>query len=399
MTRVQRIAAITISLTSFLCSAASAFADEPAAKPVGKSVAPSPKATAAKAAKPKPQLSPEAAAIRDQLRQVLAVAQKQPFNTRQNSPTEVASVCLAFGCDAEVSLEGADGRRINGITCLCWNYPCDGFELLRYRQKHIAARVGYGYQQHPGEFLATLAMARVPADYPVRVGKDARKIADLVEGEKLACRSGGDASLRLIGLCYYVAEPEWKNDLGETWSIGRMLKEEVAQPIVTAPEGGLNRLMAISYVLAHRAKLGSAFTEQIAGAEKYIREFQDFALRCQNSDGSWGSRFFAERSQGTDAAAQLRSTGRILEWLAMSLPEEKLKDPRVLAAVDYLSRLAGSQRYQDSAPSLSTQEITSLGHALHALAVYDQRALKPFDAADSQTPATANRDGEPANAR
>ena len=156
--------------------------------------------------------------------------------------------------------------------------------------------------------------------------------------------------------------------------------------------------MAISYVLAHPAKLGPASAEEIAGAEKYIREFQEFALRCQNSDGSWGPRFFAERSQSGDAAAQLRSTGRVLEWLAMSLPDEKLKDPRVLAAVDYVSRLAGSQRYQESAPSLSTQEISSLGHALHALAIYDQRALKPFDTGDNQ-PSTANREGESLNAR
>ena len=221
-----------------LVSAATALADEPAAKAEGKPNAASPKAAGAKASKPKPQLSPEAAAIRDQLRQVLALAQKQPFNTRQNSPTEIASVCLAFGCEAEVSLEGTDGRRVNGITCLCWNYPCEGFELLRCRQKHIAARIGYGYQEHPGEFLAMLAMARVPTDYPVRVGKDVRKVADLVEGERLACRSGGDASLRLIGLCYYVADPQWQNDIGETWSIGRMLKEEVAQPVLRRPRAG-----------------------------------------------------------------------------------------------------------------------------------------------------------------
>ena len=135
--------------------------------------------------------------------------------------------CLAFGCGTEVSLDGADGQRINGITCLCWNYPCGGFDMLTRSQDHIAARIGYGYQEHPGEFLAMLALSRVPADYPVRVGKDTRTVADLVEAEKLACRSGSDLSLTLIGLSYYVDEPEWKNDLGETWSIERIIREEI----------------------------------------------------------------------------------------------------------------------------------------------------------------------------
>ncbi len=73
-----------------------------------------------------------------------------------------------------------------------------------------------------------MALSRVPPDYPVRVGKTVRKVADLVEAEKLGCRTGGDLSLRLIGLSYYVDEPEWKNDLGETWSIERMIEEEIA---------------------------------------------------------------------------------------------------------------------------------------------------------------------------
>ena len=104
---------------------------------------------------------------------------------------------------------------------------------------HIAAR---------GRLRLSGAARRIPChaghvpgvqgDYPVRVGQTVRNVADIVEGEKLACRSGNDLSLALVGLSYYVEEPEWKNDLGETWSIDRILSEEMAQPVVTAPEGG-----------------------------------------------------------------------------------------------------------------------------------------------------------------
>ena len=347
-------------------------------------------------AKSKPHLSPELTALRDQVRQELAAHQQQAFNTRQNSATEIMSVCLAFGCGSQVSLEGADGKRINGITCLCWNYPCQGFELLGFRQKNIAARIGYGYQEHPGELLATLAMSRVPDSYPVRVAQTVRKVADLVEAEKLGCRSGGDSSLKLIGLAYYVTEPEWKNDLGETWSIGRMIDEELAQPVVTAPDGGLSRLMGLNYAVARREKRGQPIEGQFQRAQRYVSQFQDFALSMQNPDGSWGPYFLAAKAASPDAASQLRSTGRVLEWLAMSLPDAKLTDPRVLSAVECITRSVGSERYQANAPSLSTEEIVSLGHALHGLAIYDQRAFKAADAdekpaAEKQSPATANR--------
>ena len=368
------------------------------------------------AAQTKPTLRPEMSELRDRVRGVLTAQADQPFNTRDNSATEILSRCLAFGCDSEVSLESPQGQHINGITCLCWNYPCAGSNMLGYDRGHVAARIGYGFQEQPGEFLAMLALSRVPADYPVRVGKDTRKVSDLVEAEKLGCRAGSDKSLALIGLSYYVDQPSWKNDLGEEWSLARIVKEEIAQSMLAAPEGGLNRLLGLSFAVERRGKQnpsqnaaqppsavqnhsgqpgaavpqetmeltsqGRPIDGQFARAEKYVAEYQDYALKLQNSDGSWGPRFLAARSTSNDPAAQLRTTGRVLEWLVLSLPEERLQDPGVINAVHYLTQLLGSQRYRWNTPSLDTQEIVSLGHALHALTIYDQRVFKPFDTAE-----------------
>jgi hypothetical protein len=389
MTRIHRFltaAALTIGLLA--PAALAADAEKAPAKSEAKgqsqnvaqppSAVPTPSAVPKKPL-PKRELSPELAALRDRVRQVLAAHQKLPFNTQQNSPTEIMSVCLAFGCDSEVSLEGPGGQRINGVTCLCWNYPCGGFEMLGMAGGRIAARIGYGGQERPGEFLAALALSGVPADYPLRAGKTVRKVADLVASEKLACRAGSDLSLRLVGLSYYAAEPDWKNELGETWSLERMIEEEIAAPVVTAPEGGLNRLLGLSYAVARRVKHGGPIAGQFQRAAKYTADYQAFALQLQNSDGSWGPYFLAARSTSQDPASQLRSTGRVLEWLAMSLSEKQLEDARMVAAVEYLTQLLGGGRYQWNAPSLSTREIVSLGHALHALATYDERVFKPAD--------------------
>jgi hypothetical protein len=392
MIGVQRSVTLGVSAvflllsTGFFARGDDAAKTAPAAKPA--------KSSAAPAAKPKPRLSPELTALRDQVRQQLAAVQKQAFNTRQNSATEILSVCLAFGCNSEVSLESPDGKRINGITCLCWNYPCQGFEMLGSYKQHPAARIGYGYQEHPGEFLAMLAMSRVADSYPIRADGKTCKVADLVEAEKLGCRAGADLSLRLIGLSYYVAEPEWKNDLGETWSIERMIDDELDQPAATASDGGLSRLLGISYAVARQAKSGRPVKGAFLRAQKYIGQCQEYAMRQQNGDGSWGRYFLAVRDADSDAPAELRSTGYVMEWLALSLPEEKLTDPRIIGAVESLLRLVGSQRYQYNAPSLSTQEIGSLGHALHALAIYDQRAFGRFDTSEKQPATAASRTDE-----
>jgi hypothetical protein len=389
---LQRNVAIGVSAAFLLLSTGVIARGDDATKSAA--AAKSAKSSAAAAAKSKPRLSPELTALRDQVRQQLAAQQKQAFNTRQNSATEILSVCLAFGCSSEVSLESAEGRRINGIACLCYNYPCQGFELLGFDKKHPAARIGYGYQEHPGEFLAMLAMSRVADKYPIRSGGKSCKVADVVEAEKLSCRTGGDLSLKLIGLAHYVAEPEWKNDLGETWSIERMIDDELDQPAAGASDGGLNRLLGISYAVARRAKDGRSMEGTFLRAQKYIAQCQDFALRQQNGDGSWGPYFLAARATGAETLSDLRSTGYVLEWLALSLPEEKLSDPHMVSAVESVLRQVGSQRYQWNAPSLSTREIVSLGHALHALTIYDQRAFSRYDAEEKPSATAASRTDE-----
>jgi hypothetical protein len=340
------------------------------------------KTPAAPPKKPQRTLSPALTSLRDLVRGALAMHQKLPLNTRENSPTEVTSYCLAFGCGSEVLHEAADGgSRVNGITCLCWGYPCAGYELLGLNQGHVAPRIGYGCQEHAGEFLAMLAMSRVQTNYPVRIGRLTRSVADVVDAEKRNCRDGDDLSLKLLGLSYYVDEPQWKNDLGETWSLERIIETELAEPVVTAPEGGLNRLMGLSYAVLRRMKREEPVNGEFRRAQTFVADFQKFALQQQNGDGSWGPYFLAGRGTSADPALQLRSTGRILEWLATSLPDKRLEDSRVMSAVEYLANLLGSQRYQAGTSSLSTREIVAAGHALHALALYDERVFEPADGA------------------
>jgi hypothetical protein len=52
--------------------------------------------------------------------------------------------------------------------------------------------------------------------------------------------------------------------------------------------------------------------------------------------------------------------------LAHSLPDEQLADPRMIRAVDYLTNLLWENRHRN-------WDIGARGHAIHALALYDER--------------------------
>jgi len=324
-------------------------------------------------------LSPELAALRDPVRRTLSAYFRLPMNTRDNSVAEIMSFCLAFNCHAEVSQGSPTGPKLNGITCLCWNYPCAGRTPLVVADGRIAAKVGYGLQEYPSQLLAVLALSRVPADYPLRVGETVRTVADLVEHEKLACRPGTDLSLKLVALAYYLDDETWENDLGEAWSLQRIIEAELDAPILGAPNGGIHRLMGLSAAVTSCQLRQQPLTGQYARAEKFLSDFQAYAFSLQNADGSWSSSYFAA-GQETKRVGHMGATAQILAWLAMSLPQEQLEGPQVARAVVFVNRQL--QQYQRSVSRVTAGSPRQLGYwmyGLNALMTYDSRVFKPRD--------------------
>ena len=163
-----RLSTLVLGLcTLVLCLAPPAVpawaADPPA--PAAKAVAPAGKEPATETTTPTKkvkQLSPEMTERRDRVRRLLTALRTQPFNTQQNTCTDILDFCRAFGCRTELTDNAGSGQKVNGITCLCWNMPCAGYELITISEGHLAARVGYGYQNNSSELAAVLALCRCP---------------------------------------------------------------------------------------------------------------------------------------------------------------------------------------------------------------------------------------------
>ena len=339
-----------------------------------------------------PELSPEMAALRDRVRRTLASGFKQSPGTRENTPAEIIHHCLVFGCDATVR-NAADGNRpVNAVGCLAWNFSCGGYRLMLSDGRRMMARVGYGLQQRPGQFLAVLAQSGVPNDYEIRVGEHHGTVADLVEYEKLDCREGADLSAKLIGLAFYVeANQTWKNRLGETWSIERIVEEELDRKVTGGKPELTDQLLGLSYAVDRRLRRKLPLEGQFARAKNYVVEFQNYALELQNPDGSWHPRIFVLKGTSNDGAGLLRSNGRILEWLALSFPKDRLDDPRVVSSVAYVTGLLNSRDSRRGSTSEPAAEMVDRMHALRALSIYDQRYFKPRDRKEPVSEAEAKK--------
>ena len=309
--------------------------------------------------------------LRKWVDQTLTTYQRRPLNTAQHTPWEVMHGFIAFGVPTQVRVGGPAGDLVSAIGWSNMGGKCRGQTMLTTNDGQLVALKGYfGVQGHSAQYLAILAQCRVAASSPIAVEGRKFTVADLIEEEKLACKPATELTFALISLAHYLpTDATWTSRDGEQWSLARLVEEEIVQPIRGAPCGGTHRLFGLSYGCQRRLRLTGQLDGVYLRADRYVRDFQNFTLtKLQNGDGSFSTEWFkyaADRDDDIDR--KIQTTGHILEWLVSSLDQDKLYDPRVAAAAEFLCRALSREPSRE-------WKIGPLGHALHALNIYQERA-------------------------
>jgi len=315
---------------------------------------------------PEIALTPELTELRERIRECLAYYYFRPENVAIRSPWGAMHAMIAYGVDSELIV---GDRRVNAIGYLCYNGVCNGQQLFYLANGKLQTRIGPGVQGHPGQFLAMLAQSRVKTDFPILIEGQKFTVADLIQHEKETCRPRTELTFKLIAFMHYLKSDEkWKSNDGQDWDIPRVIKEELAQPIVGAACGGTHRMTGFSYAVRKREARSEPFTGQWLRAKKFVDDYHDYAFKLQNPDASFSTDWFAGRADFGPASRRLETTGHITEWLAYSLDKEQLVEPRMIKSVSYLTSLLYDNRNEKWG-------IGPLGHGLHALALYDERVF------------------------
>ncbi|QGJ69081.1 Hypothetical protein PBC10988_7470 [Planctomycetales bacterium 10988] len=292
------------------------------------------------------------------------------LNSRDHSYWDIMHHIVFAGVDSNIRRSHARGRPVNSIGWLCWNGRCKGPPKFISRDRYgLRVQKGPWVQGHYGQFLAMLAQSGVYPSYEVRVDGNKYTVADIIDSEQKFCRRGIELTFILLSMSYYLPDTDqvWKNYRGENWNIERLISEEISSPILRdAACGGTHRLMGLSYAIRARVREGKPLTGEFKRADIYIRDYQDYTLALQNTDGSFSTEWFRRKEARRDLDRRLQTTGHILEWMAFSVDRDRLLDPQMIKAAAYLNNLLWTQRDRE-------WEIGPLGHALKALKIYNAR--------------------------
>ena len=265
-------------------------------------------------------------------------------------------------------------QHVYAVGALCWNIPCQGKTLFRINGDQVTARVGNDYQPYPGSFLAMLAFSEISPDYEIKHGNESRTLAHLIATDKRNCTRGQNLGLVLAGLASYVSPDEqWVNAFGETWSLERIVAEELTRRADQSNADVTNQLLGLaaavrSYQVANRPLTGS-----LADAATQLETYQRFALSIQNNDGTWHPMFFVSKGTSTDADAVLYASAHILRALVYSLPQAQLHDPQVRRGVTAVAAIIAKKGVGTPLSQMSYRQLEGITVGLHALRIYDER--------------------------
>jgi hypothetical protein len=328
----------------------------------------------------------KAAVLKKSIRSALAANSKRAVTTQNNTPGDVLLMALPYGADAKVYQPAAvidprektapRGSYIYSIGTLCWNYPCSGKTLLRSDGKRVYARVGSGFQRRPASFLALLAMSNIMPNYELKVNGGMYSIGHLIASEKAAVSKGSNMSMALVGLSFYgEAEEQWKNEMGETWTIERMVTEELNRSIDQGSSDVTDWLLGLTAAVKLYEEESKAIRGPMALAKRQLGTYHEFVLSVQNDQYLWHPKFFLFKGTNPDVYETLYSSGHILRWLLLSLPDKEVNDSRVTRSVTGLLSAVNRIPMNMTAGTMTDRQLEAVAVSLHALSIYNQRVF------------------------
>ena len=274
-----------------------------------------------------------------------------------------------------------------GIQVNALDYICDGGELrgLRFIPTEYGVDVENGdqfvSQGHQDQFVAEMAQCGVPADKQFQIHGKKYQFMDFVRHSQMRARvnASQELSWTIIVVGQYLGtDISWTNSYGEKLRFEDLVRYEVDANVEQAACGGTHRLFGLNWAYNLHLRNGGKTEGVWKDLADEQAKYQRLAQKYQNADGSFSTEFFREPGNALDMQLRMNTSGHILEWLAYSLPEARLRDEWMERAVNRLA-LMFFEIQNDS------MESGTLYHAAHGLRIYHERvfgeglgAQKPF---------------------
>ncbi len=326
----------------------------------------SPLAAAAPEPAPSPSLADPLAA---QVDEAIRVNSRRYLETDIQTPWQIIHGLLAYRREYVVKEHGNKVNALEWIASGAKFHDQPWFEKTAYGA-HAHAYNGhpYEFQGHPCQFMACMTMCDLPLDFKFQAGGgETVTLADLIHGAQAEVNDREEVTWVLWFLAHYLeSDAQWTNKDGEPWSMERLVQVEMGKTVTASACGGCHGLFALAYSRNGFLASGRTLYGPWMEADQKVRRHIEMARMYQNPDGTFSSNSFQGPGHSDDLEKRLGTTGHILEFLDVALPQSRLSEEWVRRAVAALADELIRNR-------LTPCECGALYHAVDGLTIYRTR--------------------------
>jgi hypothetical protein len=372
MRRATSLLLLPVSLG--LCLAGCApVDDQPPAVASARVPAPTPVPTASVPPDAEPIAQPhEASGLQGRVEAAISQVQQRDLQTT-NSFWTVFHGILGIGPTCTLH-DPLTNRRVNAIEYIRTGGEIRGLEFIPTNWG-LDVRTGPQFvgQGHQDQFIAEMGQWGMPIDTKFVVHGKEYTYRDFVNHTKMRARvtQNQELSWAIIVIGQYLGtDLHWTNGYGEDLRYEDLVRYELDQPVDSAACGGTHRLFGLTWVYYLHRKRGGTKTGVWKDVAAKIADYEDRAHHFQNPDGSFSTRYLAGPDNVRDPQIRIGTTGHVLEWLSLALPDSELHAPWMEDAANALALMILEAQG-------TAVESGALYHAAHGLRLYHDRAFAP----------------------
>ena len=300
--------------------------------------------------------------------QAIEVSERRYLVANEHSPWQIYHGLNAFRRDFMIE---KDGELIRAIDWISQSNPhfrdLPWFEKTVHGGRAHKYTVPYHFEGHPNQSLALMVMCNLPTDFEFKVDNGTITVADIIHNAKMDINPKEELTWTLWFLTHYVDSQEtWTSRLGETWSIEKLVANQVKTTVTKAACGGSHNLYSLAVSRNNYLRRGGKLRGVWVQADQKLKRYMMAARSLQRRDGSFPTHYFRGYGYPKSFSEQISSTGHMMEWLMVAISDQQVDDEWIERGVYYLAKKLIDNREQSA-------ECGPLYHAVSALNIYRDR--------------------------
>ena len=277
---------------------------------------------------------------------------------------------LGMGPDIPL-LDPETGKRVKAIDQIANGDKIRGLEFIETPHGlDVVTMAGSGVGQgHQDQFVAEMTQWDMPLDQPILINGKKHRFEEFVRHSKMrtsVTRSQELGWAIVIISRHYGTNHRWTNMFGEELSLEDAIRYELKLPIPPAACGGTHRLFGLTWAYHLHLQAGGKTEGVWREVAEKLTEQIDNAKKFQNKDGSFSSEYVSGPGFTNNIDRRINTTGHVLEWLALALTDQELRQRWVEDAAAALTTMILNNKQE-------AIDGGSLYHAMHGLYIHRQR--------------------------